>query len=499
MELLRPQDAFFWHVETPSVPEHVAGLAILDPSTAPGGSMTADDLIRLVERRLPRVPQLSRRIVVPWLGLARPAWIEEPSLEARRHVRSVTVRSGGDSEMRQAVTEILSRPLDRRRPMWEMALLEGTDPPGLAWLIKLHHAIADGLGAISAACAFTDVEPAAPDPPAAAVPAPDRTPPPTAPSIFRETMRLHVDGVRGGVLRAASALRSDPAGSARSAWRTLTGVMQLALDGLAPRSALNAPVSPARAFATTSAPMRDVQAVQQAFSCGVNDLVLTAVAAGLHRWFARHGEVAPDMVRAVSPISVRANGSNAAGNWTVGISVPVPVIDLEPRERLLAVQAAARRIRRSRRPDGARFVMQALGTWLPARLHAAAARRMYHGRWFNLIVSAMPGSSLPRSLAGARIVTAYPILPLAPGVGLTVGAMTWVDRLTFGLTGDPDIVPDLDTLAADIGDSLVDLVRAARSSLELDVLRAPASGADANGVLVLDERVEADRPQSSLA
>ena len=71
MELLRPQDAFFWHVETPSVPEHVAGLAILDPSTAPGGSMTADDLIRLVERRLPRVPQLSRRIVVPWLGLDR--------------------------------------------------------------------------------------------------------------------------------------------------------------------------------------------------------------------------------------------------------------------------------------------------------------------------------------------------------------------------------------------------------------------------------------------
>jgi hypothetical protein len=114
------------------------------------------------------------------------------------------------------------------------------------------------------------------------------------------------------------------------------------------------------------------------------------------------------------------------------------------------VVAVTRRAKRSEQPAGSRLVMNAVGRWAPAFLHARFAHFAYRGKWFNLIVSNLRGPTSPRSLLGARVIAAYPIVPLAEDVGLALAAMSWGDVLTLGLTADPFLVPDLEGLAASV-------------------------------------------------
>jgi diacylglycerol O-acyltransferase / wax synthase len=381
-----------------------------------------------------------------------------------------------------------------------MVLFEGTDPSRLAWLIKLHHAVADGLGAIAAGSAFTDLEPTRPDGleirREAAVPGRNRSPKVPWATVVRNELAP----IAQSMTRTAAALRSDHRRAMGAAGRVMTGLVELARDGPAPPSPLNRPVGRARSFRVAAMSMEDVLLIREAFSCGLNDLVLTVVGAGLRQWFLRRGIVPPASIRAVSPISLRTKvRSDRPGNWTVGLSAPLPMGDLRPEARLRAIHASVSHVQGSCRPDGAQFAMHALGTCLPAPVHARAARRMYHGGWFNVIITAMRGSPVPLFLAGARIVTAFPILPLAPNVGLTVGAMTWGGELTLGFTADPAIVPDIDHLVRDVEATANALVEAARSSRESGPRAGSASGDGSTPVLVPDERVEPDRPEPSIA
>ena len=150
MELLRPQDAFFLGVETPQVPQHVSGLAVIDPALPGGGSLSLEDLVRTVEARLDRLPRFRQRLAIPPLGLARPAWVDDERFDLRFHIRAATVAPpGSHRELEQTMQDLIARPIDRSRPLWEMYLIEGLEGGRVGYLIKLHHAIADGLGGIA--------------------------------------------------------------------------------------------------------------------------------------------------------------------------------------------------------------------------------------------------------------------------------------------------------------------------------------------------------------
>ena len=458
---MRPQDVFFLHVETPNVQQHVCGLALIDPTLPDGRRLRPDDVRDAVASRLDALPRFRQRLAVPALALSRPAWVDAEHFDVGFHVRAVTAAPpGGAGELAAVVGELISRHIDRTRPLWEIYLIEGLEDGRVAFFLKLHHAIADGLGGISVARTLFDATPIIPPPPSGQW---WPRPAPRPLHLFAGALKEQVVAPFRLVADALEDLLEAPAPTLRRAGKISAGLWNLARAGTAPASPLNRPISPARRYGSVAVDLAAVKRVRLAFGASLTDVVLATLAGSLRRFFEDRGDRLPTRpLRAMVPISVRAQGRRGvAGNWTTAYSFDISLEDVPVQDRLAGIVVATRARRRSEEPQTARFVMNVAGTWLPAPVHAVAARKMYRQKWFNLIVSTMPGPFRPTYLAGARVDVAYPVLPLAEGVGLTVGAMTWEGRLTFGLTADAGIVSDLDHLAEAVRQSFDELVDAA--------------------------------------
>jgi diacylglycerol O-acyltransferase / wax synthase len=476
VELLRPQDAFFLYTETPQVQQHVGGLAVLDPAARPAGPLRTEDLTGLLSGRLHRLPRLRQRLAVPPLGLARAAWIDDDAFDLGWHVRRRMLPAPGGWEQLCALAEaVMAEPLDRSRPLWELYLIDGLQDGSQAVLLKLHHAIADGLGALNVAqhlfglangdggalrrlLAVTGTAPPRHEtspPPYRPEPAPGRA------RLFWRTLGSHVAAPWRAFGGALVRTFRHPARSFRRAGEIVIGIWQLARAGGAPRCALNRQVAARRRIVLTEVPLEQIKKIRGNLGGTLNDIVLTLIAEGLHGLLELRGERL-GRVRVMVPVAVRPPGQAAApGTWTSALSVDVPVGSMCPAERLVAVRALTKRAKRSHQPLGATFLMQVVGAWAPAALHARAARFAYRGRWFNLIVTTLRGMAASVDLAGARVVVAYPLMPLAEDVGVTAAAMTWDDRLTVGLTADAGTIPDLELLSKALLESADRLCEAA--------------------------------------
>jgi WS/DGAT/MGAT family acyltransferase len=400
-------------------------------------------------------------LVVPPGGVARAAWIEDASFDLDRHLQRLEVAApGGRRELEVVVESVMSRPIDRSRPLWEAYLIDGLADGRQALLLKLHHAIADGIGALAVAERLFDEEGggspasvASPSRPGAAESGAGEpgasesgASEPGAAEVLATTLGYQVLTPWRELVAAGLRAAGNRHGVWRQARRTVAGVWQLAQGGSAPSTLLNGRVQPGRRIVLTEVPRADVDAARRHHGGTGNDVLLAAVAASLHEWFVSSGEPVPEVVRTMVPVSTR-RARDAPGTWTATLDIDLPVGPMEPDARLHAVTAATRQAKRSSQSAGSRFVMSAVGTWAPPFLHARFARFAYRGRWFNLIVSNVPGPRRPLSLAGAAVVSAYPIIPLAEDVGLTIAAITWPDQVTIGLTADPSQVSGVESIA----------------------------------------------------
>src|SRR5260221_9647039 len=140
-------DAGFLYRETPPLHMHTLKIAVLDPSTVPGGYSSP----RVREergRRLHLLPPFRRRLVEVPLQLHHPVWIEDPDLDLDRHIRRTVVPApGGDREFCELISTIASSQLDRSRPLWEIHVVEGLEGGHVGFVAKIHHAVADGVAA----------------------------------------------------------------------------------------------------------------------------------------------------------------------------------------------------------------------------------------------------------------------------------------------------------------------------------------------------------------
>src|ERR1700742_1893998 len=146
MRQLTTLDAQFLAVESARTYGHVGGLAVYDPSTAPGGVLEVEDLCRLVSERLHLLPPFRWRLVSVPLGLDLPYWIEDPDFDLDFHIRESAIPPPGDDrKLAETVSRIFARPLDRSRPLWELYLIHGLPDGRVALLTKVHHAVVDGV------------------------------------------------------------------------------------------------------------------------------------------------------------------------------------------------------------------------------------------------------------------------------------------------------------------------------------------------------------------
>ena len=295
-------DVSFLYLERPTTPMHLGNLAIFGPNA---GELTYERLVALVEERIAQVPRY--RQIVTWVPghLANPVWADDSDFDVGYHVRrSALPRPGSDEQLREFCARIQSRPLDRRRPLWEMYLVEGLAGGRVAIATKTHYAIVDGIAAIDLEQVLLDA-------------APQRARPREILWMPRPTpgaTELVLDAVGELARRPTAAL--DVAGLAmrdarRTAGRALaaaSGVLA-ALPGAASRprpSPLQVRSGERRRFATVRADLADLRRIHADQAVTVNDVVLAVVAGALRDWLLRRGEAVQltTALRAIVPISV---------------------------------------------------------------------------------------------------------------------------------------------------------------------------------------------------
>lgn len=455
VERLTTLDASFLHLEEPDSPMVVGGVLVLEPPRC-----GLDALAALVEARLPLVPRYRQRVVPVPGHLANPVWADDPDFDIAYHVRrSAVPRPGSEVQLLDLVSRVTSRPLDRARPLWEIYLVEGLAEGRVAVITKTHPALVDGLGAVDIGHVLLDPAPDAPAP--EPVEWRPRRPPGalelvgTALGEYVQRPTAVVDTAR----HAVTDLRSTASRVAGAAG----GVLRAARSALlpAPQSPLNAANGRQRRVAVARADLDDLKKVRKAHGGTVNDVLLTVVTGALRDWLLSRGQpvVTSTTVRALVPVSVRDEEEEAPGSRVASYLVDLPVGEPNPRVRLARLSYAMRGVRTQGRSVGAEALV-ALTGFAPPTLHALGARaaRGLSRRMSNLIITNVPGPQVPLYAAGSRVLEVFPVVPLAPGQGLSVGITSYDGRVFFGLNADRDSVGDVDVLAELIEQEIAVLV-----------------------------------------
>src|SRR5439155_21521961 len=307
MERLGPQDASFLYLETPNVHQHVGGVAVLDPSTSPRGTLVYDDLVRVISSRLHLAPRFRQKVLFPPLPVSRPVWVDDPDFDLSFHLRRAALPSPGSRrELIDYVQRVISRPLDRTKPLWEAYLVEGLEDGLVAVVTKVHHAMVDGLAAIDLASALFDFSP---EPQILTPPRwkPERTP--DSLELLADALFDEIAHPIQGLAELAQRTLATPSRVARQAGELVGGLLQILGGGMiAPSSPFNRRVGPNRRFAMADAPVQTFKDVKNALGGTVNDVVLATVAGALYRLLRHRKEPTRGRVlRAMVPVSVRAD------------------------------------------------------------------------------------------------------------------------------------------------------------------------------------------------
>lgn len=463
MQRLSGLDASFLYLETSSQPMHVCSIIELDTSTVPGG-YTFERLRDALVRRIRAIPPFREKLADSPLNLDHPVWVDDEDFDVDRHLHRIAVPApGGRAELSQICGHIAQTPLDRRRPLWEMWVIEGvagTDchrDGRLAVMTKVHHAGVDGVtGAnlMSQLCA-TEPDAAAPEPAA---------------------------GVGGGAgwriaagglvrfaarpLRLASVVPDTAASVLATVRRALDGAA-MARPFAAPATVFNARISNRRCIAYAELNLDDVKAVKNHFGVKVNDVVMTLVSGVLRQYLAERNALPDSSLVASVPISVHGKSDRPGRNQVSAMFASLHTEIADPVQRLKAIAHANSVAKEHSSAIGASLLQD--WTQFAAPAVFGIAMRLYARTRFtdsmpvhNLVVSNVPGPQVPLYLLGCEVKAMYPLGPIFHGSGLNITAMSLRGKLDVGLIGCPDLVPDLWELADEFAVAMEELRAAAR-------------------------------------
>jgi diacylglycerol O-acyltransferase len=461
---LSPLDVSFLYLEGKTTPMHVGGLAIFE---LPLEGFDYDRFVDLLEQRISLVPRYRQKI--KWVPghLASPVWVDDSEFDLSYHVRrSALPRPGTDAQLKELVARVQSRPLDRKRPLWEMYLVEGVADGRFAIITKTHHAMVDGISAVDIGQVILDVTPAPrqipddlwmprPEPGAATLVLDAVTELVRRPTAVVDTVRIGVADARSAAIKLNAAV---------------TGILSAARVAArpAPTSPLNASIGAQRRFAVARTSLDDYKKVRKQSGGTVNDVVLATVAGAIRGWMLSRGEpVNPaTVIRAMVPVSVRGDSeSGQLGNRVSSYLVDLPVGESNPIVRLSQVSYAMKAHKESGQSVGAEALV-ALSGFAPPTLHAMGARAAssFTRRLFNVIVTNVPGPQFPLYASGAKMLEMFPVVPLSSGQALSIGLTSYNGGVYFGLNADRDAMYDADVLAALIEESLAELIAAGEVS-----------------------------------
>ncbi|MCC5581678.1 wax ester/triacylglycerol synthase family O-acyltransferase [Microtetraspora sp. AC03309] len=433
-------DRMMLRVERPAVPQHVAGLCLVEapPWPAAAGELDMDAIRDRLERRLVRVPELRRVLRRAPLLCGPPLWVDDPGFSIEHHVHAMPVPAPGDeTALLETAERLLRDRFDRSRPLWDLWLLTGLENGRVGLLFRVHHALTDGLAAIALVSALLDLEAGAADPP------PTVWRPAPAPSGW-----ALLCGNARDRLSALGSVLVHPMRTARSLAPTVGFVTRLLPDlNAAPRTSLNAPIGTGRRLGVLRLDLKTAREVAHAHGATVNDLILTIVMGGVRELMLGRGESVTGLeLVVVVPATIR-NPAEARelGNAVGALSCRLPAGEPDSARRLDLVAAATRDAKATQHLSRQiSTLMYGLLGWLSV----LGLPMENHQRSINLQVSNLPGPEVPLYLLGARIEDVMPITALTGNLTLTVAALSYHGRLNLTVIADRRRCPDVDVLIA---------------------------------------------------
>jgi diacylglycerol O-acyltransferase len=424
--------------EAADTPMHVGALGILDaePLLGSGGRLDMEMIRSRIDGRLQRVPDLRRVLwrTGPFQG--RPLWVDDPGFRVENHVlRADLPVPGGEEQAMRFAEGMMTALMDRSRPLWQLWFLEGYGPGKVGVFLKLHHVLADGNAVLNMISLLFDLEPGVVDEATAAW-SPAR--PPSAWQLIRDNVQRKRDALAGAALRLA-----HPAVLARTAAHSIRAVWEAIIEGFgAPRTSINRPIGPSRHVAVMRMSLKEVKEAAHAQGVKVNDVLLDMIAGGLREVLLARGERVDGVsIRASMAISQPTTDRSATvGNRAGSVIVPLPLDEADARVRMGTIAAASTRAKSSQRGAVPQLVMVLLAA---TGLTRSFIRRQH---LINFLVTNLAGPAFPLYVAGARMLDAFTITPVAGNVTASFAALSYDGHLDLSVHVDAACWPDLDVL-----------------------------------------------------
>ena len=490
MRQLSGIDVSFLNMETSTVFGHVSSLNIYDPSTAPGGA-GLEVTKNIILEKLDQLAPFRRRLAEVPLGLDLPYWVEDANFDIDFHVRHHAVAPPGtDEQLAEAVSRIVSRPLDRSRPLWELYVIEGLEGGRIAQLTKVHHATIDGASGALMLALLLDPDP---DVRPTGIPAAwDSEAMPTDAELLQITMAEYLRRPEKLLRQNLRMIRELAAASGNGGLRALTDLIAQPLPGRlgdlmrsrlrsdygkevddppslpptqAPRTPFNRPITAHRRLSFTTIPLDTAKEIRRAYGCTFNDVVMALCAGTLRRYLIKHDALPDEPLIAMVPVSIRAgNEGDTYQNRVSGLLASLATDEDDPVERLRVIQKSMNAAKGSFSAIPAETLQDFVQFAPPAV--AARAMRMYSrlriadrmNPPFNLIISNVPGPAYPLYSAGARLEHFYPVSAIADGQGLNMTVQSYNGNLDFGFIACWELVPDVWTLTDYLHESMQELL-----------------------------------------
>lgn len=455
---LSPTDVLFLAAETECVYNHVGGLVLLAKNK--GKAISYRQFRRYMQNRLEQVPQMSWKLQDVPLGLDLPYWVEDENFNYDRHIRRIAVPSPGDEKaLVELAAYLFSRPLDHRRPLWEIWLIEGLKGGNVAVLHKLHHCLMDGQGAARLAEAMFDNSP---NPKSVVLDESIASAPPVrAPQAWELRARTALKYARlpgDTTATAAELLRAKISGMLRRPKKKAASAPPVAM------AAFNAELGRDRGFVYGSLPMADLKRVAAAHKVSINDVVMALIGGSLRRYLRERKSLPKESLRAMMAVSLRSSEDETMSNQVTNATVTMATNSRSPGARLKAIhretQQAKARVKSGSK--GAMEIFEMMPPALIATINALVdAQQTVQMMGANLVVSNLRGSEKPQYLAGAKVKATYPMSVLSNGITLNVTCISYNGGMNFGVILDPDLFPDpwslIEGLRLELDEFLADL------------------------------------------